>query len=179
MKILKAIISVCQRLLGIINILLIVVIVLNLLNLILGQVQKEGYISFLGYSYVNVVEDNKELDLKNGDFASIDLNKLPEEGKIAFYQEDTEFSLGKVSKIKEDNIIINNEKETIVKKNLVVGTVINIIPVLGKVVTYLFKPMILIIAIITIIITSIIQKLIQKKLNKMQKPDFKKYNNPV
>ena len=176
MKILKAIISVCQRLLGIINILLIVVIVLNLLNLILGQVQKEGYISFLGYSYVNVVEDNKELDLKNGDF---DLNKLPEEGKIAFYQEDTEFSLGKVSKIKEDNIIINNEKETIVKKNLVVGTVINIIPVLGKVVTYLFKPMILIIAIITIIITSIIQKLIQKKLNKMQKPDFKKYNNPV
>ena len=64
MKILKAIISVCQRLLGIINILLIVVIVLNLLNLILGQVQKEGYISFLGYSYVNVVEDNKEYPKK-------------------------------------------------------------------------------------------------------------------
>ena len=141
--------------------------------------KKEGYISFLGYSYVNIVEDNKELDLKNGDFVLIDLNKLPEEGKIAFYQEDTEFSLGKVSKIKEDNIIINNEKETIVKKDLVVGTVINIIPVLGKVVTYLFKPMILIIAIITIIITSIIEKLLQKKLMKMKKPDFKQYNNPI
>lgn len=179
MKILKAIISVCQRLLGIINILLIIVIVLNLLNLILAKVQKEGYVSLLGYSYVNVAEDNRILDLKTGDFVLIDLNKIPEANNIVFYQEDSGFSLGKVSEIKEDNIIINNEKETIVKKDLVVGTVINIIPTLGKVLTYLFRPMILIIAIITIIITSIIQRLLEKKLIKMKKLDFKQYNNPV
>lgn len=179
MNLLKMIISIFEKLISIINILLIIVIVLNLLNLILAKVQKEGYISFLGYSYVNITEDNKILDLKIGDFVLIDLNKTPEENNLVFYQEDSGYSLGKVSEIKEDNIIINNEKETIVKKDLVEGTVINIIPTLGKVLTTLFRPMILIIAIITIIITSIIQKLLEKKLIKMKKPDFKQYNNLV
>ena len=46
---------------------------LNLVNIIASKVQDNSYISFLGYTYVNIESDNKELDLEKGDFVLVDL----------------------------------------------------------------------------------------------------------
>ena len=67
MKFLKFLVSFIQKIIGFVNIFLILIIVLNLVNIIASKVQDNSYISFLGYTYVNIESDNKELDLEKGD----------------------------------------------------------------------------------------------------------------
>ena len=58
MKFLKFLVSFIQKIIGFVNIFLILIIVLNLVNIIASKVQDNGYVSFLGNTYVNVEEDN-------------------------------------------------------------------------------------------------------------------------
>ncbi len=177
MKILKAVIFMLEKIIGVINILLIMIIVINLLNIILEKIQKEDYFSFLGYSYVNITDYHELLDLKKGDFVLIDLNKSPNEGSIVFFKDGSNMNLGKVKAVEEKNItILKENKEEVLEKDLIVGTVIQVIPTLGSILNRLLTPAILIISIMVLIFTTLMQKLSEKKQNQMKKPDFKKYN---
>ena len=119
MKILKAVIFMLEKIIGVINILLIMIIVINLLNIILEKIQKEDYFSFLGYSYVNITDYHELLDLKKGDFVLIDLNKSPNEGSIVFFKDGSNMNLGKVKAVEEKNItILKENKEEVLEKDL-------------------------------------------------------------
>ena len=92
MKFLKFLVSFIQKIIGFVNIFLILIIVLNLVNIIASKVQDNSYISFLGYTYVNIESDNKELDLEKGDFVLVDLNRAGMNDDMILYQEDGELN---------------------------------------------------------------------------------------
>ena len=172
MKFLKFLVSFIQKIIGFVNIFLILIIVLNLVNIIASKVQDNGYISFLGYTYVNVEEDNKALDLEKGDFVLIDLNRAGMNDDMILYQEDDELKLGNITAIGTEDVLL--DEETHVDKESVLGTVVSIIPILGTILTVLLDSQIFFWAIIILIATSIIQTLLSRtfKAIKAPKPDL-------
>lgn len=172
MKFLKFLVSFIQKVIGFINIFLILIIVLNLVNIIASKVQDNEYISFLGYTYVNMEENNKDLGLEKGDFVLIDLNRASMKDEMILYQEDDELKLGKITAIGTEDVLIN--EETHIDKEYVIGTVVSIIPILGTILTVLLDSQIFFWAIIILIATSIIQTLLSRafKTVKIKKPDL-------
>ena len=104
MKFLKFLVSFIQKIIGFVNIFLILIIVLNLVNIIASKVQDNIYISFLGYTYVNIESDNKELDLEKGDFVLVDLNRAGMNDDMILYQEDDELKLGNITAIGTEDV---------------------------------------------------------------------------
>lgn len=171
MKFLKFLVSFIQKIIGFVNIFLILIIVLNLVNIIASKVQDNGYVSFLGYTYVNVEEDNKALDLEKGDFVLIDLNRAGMNDDMILYQDD-ELKLGNITAIGTEDVLI--DEETHIDKENILGTVVSIIPILGTILTVLLDSQIFFWAIIILIATSIIQTLLSRafKTIKTKKPDL-------
>ncbi len=180
MKVLSVSISIFQKIIGIINIILIILIVLNIVNLALSKIQGNSYITFLDYTYRIVEEDNKYFNFKDGDFLLIDFKKTPMKEEIVLFNNDGNLELGKVLNFTDNNINIATEDNNYnVKQDQVVGTLISQISSLGNILNHLLAVNVLIISVVIIIITSIIQILLSKAQNRLKKPDFKKYNNPV
>lgn len=172
MKFLKFLVSFIQKVIGFVSIFLILIIVLNLVNIIASKVQDNEYISFLGYTYINIEENNEELGLEKGNFVLIDLNRAGMNDDMILYQEDDKLKLGNITAIGTEDVLI--DEETHVAKEKVLGTVISIIPALGTILKVLLDSQIFFWAIIILIATSIIQTLLSRafKAIKSKKPDL-------
>ena len=85
MKVLRMITSIVQKLIGMINMILIIVIVLNLFNLIVANIQRNSYITFLDYTYRIIDEENNSFGFQKGDFILIDLKRTPMEEEVVLF----------------------------------------------------------------------------------------------
>ena len=183
MKILKLMTSIIERIISLINIILMLVIIFNLFNLILVNIQDNNYITFLGYTYQIIKEDNNEFNLQKGDFVLIDLNRTPEKGQIILFNNNGKSKLGQVKEISYENLIIKAEDDITITYEQVLGTNIKTIHNLGDILIRLLSARVLITSIIILIFTSIMQYVLNKMQNKSkkkyEKPNFKKFNTPV
>lgn len=164
-----------KLILNIVSIVLIIVIVLNLLVLISSKILKNDYPTIMDYTYIIMSEDDNYLNLKNNDFLLIDTRKAYAENDIVIYSEENKTVLGKVSEIKEKNILVKTtDKELELDKKTIIGTVIKTIPKLGETLNKVLQTKSLLISIVILTITSIIQSFLTKEKKKysQQKPDF-------
>lgn len=171
----KAIISILKTLIGIINVFLILIIILNIFNLILTKSRDADYISFLDYTYEIIEEDSEYLGVNKGDLLLVDLKLSSEKDNLAIYKKEEGITVGKITNIETENIIINDgSEETQIAKEAVIGKVIKVIPNLGNILNMLLTPLSLGIMIGILIVTSIIQSLLNKQKKKMEpkKPNF-------
>ena len=173
-------ISILQKLLGLLNIIVVLLVIINIFNLILTFLHKGNLISFLDYTYLIIEEEESYLELETGDFVLIDLKQSAMKEEMVLYEEDESIHLGKILDIGTENVIIRNiEGEVEIEKELVLGKVIKVIPVLGNVLNVLLTPITLIILIAMIIAINVNQRLIKKAKKKLtpEKPDFDKMKN--
>ena len=171
----KVFISILKTIISIINVFLIIIIILNIFNLALTYLQDSDYVSFLDYTYKIVEEDNEYLEVKTGDLLFVDLKLSSEKDEIAIYKGEDGITVGKITNIGTEDVIINDgTTEVEVNKELVIGKIIKVIPVLGNILNVLLTPLSLGIMIGILIVTSIIQSLLNKQKKKMEpkKPNF-------
>ena len=164
-------------LLGITEAVLIIVIVINILLILSDKALKNPYPSIMDYTYLTVEKDNKYLGIKKGDLLILDIRKTFTNNDIVYYRDDDDYKLGKVEEIVVENVkVTNGEKEENTTKGLVEGTLILTISKLGTIISKVFQPMGLIVAIVILTVISIIQNIISRKTKSKneEKPDFKK-----
>ena len=173
----KSLILISRKINGVINVLLVIIIVLNIFNLLLTKLQNADYISFLDYTYLIVEENDEYLGLKSGDLLFTDLNQAGEKEELILYKQES-IEVGEITEIGTEHIIVKTEnKEVEMEKELVIGKVIKVIPILGSILNILLKPISLIIMIVILILTNISSSLLKKQKEKLEpkKPDFSKY----
>ena len=173
----KNLILISRKIISVINVLLVIIIILNIFNLLLTKLQDADYVSFLDYTYLIVEENDEYLGLNIGDLLFTDLNQAGEKEELILYKQES-IEVGEITEIGTEHIIVKNEKNEVeIEKELVIGKVIKVIPILGSILNILLKPISLIIMIVILILTSISSSLLKKQKEKLEpkKPEFSKY----
>ena len=173
----KNLILISRKIISVINVLLVIIIILNIFNLLLTKLQDAQYVCFLDYTYLIVEENDEYLGLNIGDLLFTDLNQAGEKEELILYKQES-IEVGEITEIGTEHIIVKNEKNEVeIEKELVIGKVIKVIPILGSILNILLKPISLIIMIVILILTSISSSLLKKRKEKLEpkKPDFSKY----
>ena len=173
--IIKGILSVLEIILFIINLLLSLVVIINIIVLISTRLFKNDYPTLLDYTYYSVKENNSFLGIKKDDFLLIDTRKTILQDNIVMYEENKQPKLAKVKESTEEtSVLTDNQKETNITNETIIGTVIKKIPKAGLVLDKLLESTVFIISIAILIVTSIIQNFINKVKRKynQENPDF-------
>lgn len=121
----------------ILQIILILVIIINLLSIISVKLMKNSYPKVFGYSYFSVISGSMEPTIDVGDEVIVKLTQDVKEDDIVTYSEDGVFVTHRIVKLDGEDIITkgdNNDSVDNPKKIYsVIGKVVLIIPLLGKI----------------------------------------------
>lgn len=169
MKLIKIILKILRITITTITALLLLICVLLLIS---SKVQKNSYPTLFGYSYFQCISGSMEPVININDIVVVKKNTTYEVNDIVTYiQKDTGvFITHKIISIDNGEIVTkgdqNNDSDTPIVKDDIVGKVVYISPALGKAKIVLEEPKIMIILILVIIIIQVITALIDTMILK-------------